>query len=298
MNTKTITVPSAFGRTTRRQALKGLGAGALGLTALGMFPSKAFAALSTGDIGILNFALNLEYLEAEFYTYATTGKGLEAAGIAVDGRGTPGGVNIKPNPQVPFSTPAIQQYAQEITADEQAHVKYLRRGLGGLAVARPAIDLKDSFTAAAQAAGLIGAGDTFDPFANELSFLLAAFIFEDVGVTAYTGAVQLLNSKAVLLAAARIMGAEAYHASNIRTKIFEYGGDAQNAAQKISDLRDVLSGAGDDDQGVVLNGVANIIPLNADGLISFRTARLVLNIVYFGVNAAKGGFYPNGINAG
>jgi len=38
------------------------------------------------EIDILNFALNLEYLEAEFYTYATTGKSISSFGIGAKGR--------------------------------------------------------------------------------------------------------------------------------------------------------------------------------------------------------------------
>lgn len=305
--TKSNILGSVDKLTTRRQALANFGLGAIGLGALSTFTRNAkadeddaggSATPTSSDVNILNFALNLEYLEAEFYTYATTGAGIQALGIKVNGLGKPGNVIITPNPQVPFATPSIQQYALEIAADEQAHVRLLRAVLGSKAVARPTIDLQGSFTAAAQAAGIIGPADTFDPFADEMSFLLAAFIFEDVGVTAYRGAAPLLNNKTILSAAAGLLGTEAYHASNIRTQIFDAGATAQDAAQKISDLRDTLDGSGDDDQGVVLNGMANIVPTDGNGLVFARTAAQVLAIVYFSRTAKKGGFFPNGINTG
>ncbi len=299
---------SPFGNLTkslsRRQALRNLGLGAAGMTALGAFSKNAFAQQSGPglDVAVLEFALNLEYLEAEFYTYASFGTGIESQGIAVNGRGTAGTVTIKANPKVNFTTPAIEQYASEIGRDERTHVTFFRSALstaGAQPIARPAIDLQNSFNTLAQAAGI---GQSFDPYANEVNFLLGAFIFEDVGVTLFGGSARLLTNKDILESAAGILAVEAYHAGNIRVNIFALGrampaGDSNpiTIARKISDLRKMLSGA-DDDQGVELNGQANIVPTDSNGRAFRRTPRQGLNIVYGAVGASKGLFFPNGVN--
>jgi hypothetical protein len=175
------------------------------------------------DPDILNFALNLEYLEAQYYAYATTGAGLPAN--LLTGTGTAGAV--RGGAQVPFSDPVIARYAREIAADELAHVTYLRNALGStVAVAQPVIDISvgpnSAFSAAAVAAKLISAGQTFNPYLNDETFLLGAFIFEDVGVTAYKGAAPLLT-KTYIEAAAGILAVEAYHAATIRTELYRKG---------------------------------------------------------------------------
>ncbi|MBV9655285.1 MAG: ferritin-like domain-containing protein [Acetobacteraceae bacterium] len=294
----------------RRNLLRGAGLGAAaaaaatglrGVGAVGLIPAAHADGYRPPDVDILNFALNLEYLEAEFYQRAVYGVGL--SGADTGGLGTQGGVTG--GSQVPFRTAALQQGAAEIAADELAHVRFLRSALGDAAVAEPAIDLVGSFTNAAIAAGVIQPGQTFNPFADEVSFLLGAFIFEDVGVTAYNGAAPLIHSRSYLGAAASILAVEAYHASEVRVALYALGLSEQ--AGKISALRAAASAAAapegspaasgvPDDQGIVVNGVVNIVPTDANGLAFARTTAQVLNIVYLGGASAGFGFFPDRLN--
>jgi hypothetical protein len=178
-------------------------------------------------------------------------------------------------------------------------VRFLRAALESVRrqpVARPQIDLVGSFNALG---GLLGIGN-FDPFASEINFLLGAFIFEDVGVTAYKGASPLVNNKAFLEAAAGILGVEAYHAGSIRTLLYQRGADIQGVVNQISAIRASLdnlpAGATPLDQGILVGGHANLIPTDSNSVAFSRSTRQVLNIVYGGANATKGLFYPNGMN--
>jgi hypothetical protein len=305
MNTKEDAIISVFNaRKTRRSALRTMGLGALAMSGVGLLAQKARAADGPGqDAEVLNFALNLEYLEAQYYIYATTGQSIQSMGVAITGAGTQGTVTIKANPQVPFSIPAVQQYAQEIATDELNHVKFLRAALIGAGVqpvAMPSIDLLNSFTTAAQAAGVVPSGTAFDPFASDTNFLIGAYIFEDVGVTAYHGGAPLITNKDYLSAAAGIMGTEAYHAGIVRTLLYQMGSATQTITTQISALRATLdgtgTGAGSDDAGVVLNGVAHLVPTDPNSLVFSRTTQQVLNIVYGAQNSTGGLFYPNGMN--
>lgn len=278
----------------RRGILQGTGLGALALgglatgAALTSFARPADAQGIT-DADILNFALNLEYLEAQFYVFATTGHGLPASDTTGK-NGPPGPVSFPTTP--PNLSGVVLQYAMEIANDELDHVLFLRSVLGSDAVSQPALDLNNSFNVLAAAAGL---PTPFNPYASNNSFLLGAYIFEDVGVTAYHGAAPLVQNKQILAAAAGILGTEAYHASEIRLQLFQLGQPYINDTIKISKLRAKLSQA-NDDQGVVLSGMPNIALTDSHGLVFARTPRQVLNIVYGAIGASHGLFFPNGLN--
>jgi hypothetical protein len=265
--------------------------------------ARSASAQTLTDADILNFALNLEYLEAQFYLLAVNGTGLPNASLT--GTGTRG--NLQGGRQVTFTDPVVRQYAKEIAADEAAHVNFLRAQLGSAAVSMPEIDIRGGaantpFGAAAAAAGLPA---TFDPYASDENFLLGAFIFEDVGVTAYKGAAPLITSKIFLEASAGILAVEAYHAGLIRTVLYAKGVATpalRTSADAISNARDGLDGASDLDQGISPIGTgetrqSNIVPLDANGIAFSRSAGQVLNIVYLNrLAVTAGGFFPNGVN--
>lgn len=242
------------------------------------------------DADYLNFALNLEYLEANFYTLAATGQTIDMLNIALTGTGTQGVVVTKPGGPtacaVKFVNPLVANYCKEIAQEERNHVAFLRSALTSSAVAQPQIDLYNSFNTLAPLLAGLGL-TTFDPFADDASFLLGSYIFEDVGVTAYTGAAPLLTNSGNLDAAAGIQGVEAYHAGLIRTTLYGLDqvpnpiagagiamaqpGTLRAVATAISKLRASVDGSmsttaartqGDDiglgTQQVMLNGTANL----------------------------------------
>ncbi len=246
----------------RRKFVKRAGATGLGVAAMTMLGGslgKLQAANAVTDADILNFALNLEYLEAEFYLMATWGTTLQGLGVVnssqVSGPTTGGKM-------VNFSGVNFAFAASALRTDEVAHVKLLRTALGSAAVKKPAINLD-----------ALGYG-----FANVQEFFKLGRQFEDVGVSAYLGAAPAITDKMYLLTAGEILSTEAQHSGSVRLGCIWYGVN--------SPAVDSLDVPPTQDKPYCVDANALSIP---------RTTSQVLKIVYGG-GAHSGGFYPNGMN--
>jgi len=260
----------------RRSLLKKLGvataAVGAGFAAGGVKLSAASSSPTVVDV--LQFALNLEYLEAEFYTVATTGKTIDMPpyNIGITGSGTAG--TARNGKMVNFANNLVftAAVAAQIGQDERSHVTLLRTALqkaGVTPVAQPEINLN-----------ALGLG-----FGNEAEFLTLARIFEDIGVTAYGGAAQLpvVTNSPYIGTAARILAAEAEHVGNIRLQV------ARLAIKSIKlDGVDIVPPP---------TGTEFISADPATGLTAIRTPGQVLFLAYgMMANATAGGFFPNGVN--
>lgn len=177
----------ALGGDTRSQFLRraGLAGGAVigGGAVLGALAPAAMAfttgnrppaKFGKGDIGILNYALTLEYLEATFYNEATA--------------------NQRRTAFIPNNQPEAHVFLRTVTDDENQHVKALKKVLGRHAIKKPKFNYH---------------GDN----ADYKRFLAASFTFENEGVHAYSGQAFNIKDPKVLAAALSIVTVEARHAS-------------------------------------------------------------------------------------
>ena len=169
---------------SRRHALK-WGLFGIGTAVLTGIPKALMAQTSSksltfnaDDIGILNFALLLEELEAAFYPAAIqSGK---------------------------ITDPKERDYLTAIGNHEAAHVKFLREVLGSNAL----FQTRDLSLNQAGLGALL---------TDRSTILNSAVTLEDLGVHAYNGAGPSLTNPTYILAAGSIVSVEGRHAAGVRS---------------------------------------------------------------------------------
>jgi hypothetical protein len=165
---------------SRRSFLKKAGLGGAAVMGSGallsaLTPAGAMAAgkgrppasFGKGDIGILNYALTLEYLEAAFYNECTKNKVASGAEQSA--------------------------FLKRTTADENAHVAFLKKALGSKATKAPSVDFGDA--------------------TSKAKWLGTSMVLENTGVKAYGGQALNISNPAYIAAALSIWAVEARHAS-------------------------------------------------------------------------------------
>jgi hypothetical protein len=300
--TDNVEMPSGRSRRSLFGASSTGMAAAASIGVAAVMASESARAATISDADIFNFALNFEYLGAEYYLRAVTGQGIAAISPSLvtgapNGGGTgtttaAGTIYAPANTLVPFSDSAVAYFAEQLANDELAHVKTVRAVLGNASVAEPSISF-DFYSQIARDAGLVGPTEFFNPFESEINFLLGAYLLEDVCVTALCGAAALVTDKVNLAYAAGFLGVEAQQAGAIRGFLSQFGAGA--ATNAISALRASLSTVGD--QGTADEGNPfNISNGDSQAQAFRRTPAQVLAIAYAGAGLPGGGIFPNGVS--
>jgi len=276
--------------------MTGVAAGAGMMSGCSTSNSVAVTTASTAQIDMLNFALNVKYLQATFYSFIAKGTDLTGSAVTNSGPITGGtaaltftGVNAQ----------QITDMVNEIYYDEKNHVSTLMSLLGISAVFRPAINLGGFGTITAT---------------NALSI---ARLLEDVGVTAYAGIIGSLSSSDITLLG-QIMGADSVHAGILRLTALQ---NPTIAAYIKADTLDVapfdpgtaaLAAAGPTASGgfFATAGATTASTAYPAGFAFTRTISQALAILFgtetatgsttsvtvAAIGTTSGGFFPNGVN--
>jgi hypothetical protein len=236
-------------RLNRRNFMAGLGvtgaaAGAALVSSRKSSRPNVVSANGPTQNDVLNFALNLEYLEATFYSFVTQGTDLPAS-VTV-GSGTV----YQPPAKVTFTTQQLTDLFNEIYYDELQHVINLRAVLGGAAISRPSLNLQSLGTSTSTTAVTI----------TPATAIATARLFEDVGVTAYAGAAGFLSGTN-LTYAAQILAVEGFHAGALRLVSIQQA--APYAAAAYLWFNGVLTSG-----SAVISGVSNTAGLSVGNVLT------------------------------
>lgn len=266
-------------RMNRRKMLAGLGVGAAAVSAAALTgcssngPVVVTPPAGSGTpsvLDVLNFALNLEYFEATYYSYLVTGSGLSASLMGSSPGAVTGGAKVT------FQYSSIANIAANLMTEEIQHVQFLQAAItaaGGTPVAMPALNLQPS---------------TAYAITNDAQFVAISRTIEAVGVSAYEGAAGYLTSSPTTLTfAASIHDLEAQHEGALRQACI-YFPSGTAVTSPAADSMDIPPTA---------TAIFNTNPTT--GLNTVRTVSQVLQIVYAApgqTGVSKGGFFPNGMN--
>ncbi|XP_073225584.1 ferritin-like catalase Nec2 [Cicer arietinum] len=266
--------------------------------------SKPISQQKPLDSDHIEFALNLEYLEAEFFLYGSSGHGLDVVAPKL-AEGGPSPIGGKLAELSPIVHSKIKLFVDPFCRAIKSAVK---------GFPRPLLDLsKSSFAKVMDSAFGRPLVPPFDPYANDINFLLASYVIPYVGLTGYVGANPLLVYYTSKQLVGGLLGVESGQDAVIRTLLYQadnqkllvkpYDVSVAEFTNRISTLRNKLGHGGLKDEGLVVSKKqgsegsvsGNILAGDKYSLSYPRTPQEILRIVYgSGNESVPGGFYPHG----
>jgi len=249
-----------------------------------------YSSIPKSDVDLLEFPLNLEFLEAEFFLHSSLGYGLDEFAPNLT-KGGPSPIGAKRANLDPFTQDIIKQFAFQ----EVGHLRAIQKKVKGFP--RPLLDLsKESFAKVVDTAFGGKLTPPFDPYANGINFLLASYLIPYVGLTGYVGTIPKLEAPDSRRLVAGLLGVESGQDAVIRAYLYEhaqekvkpYGLTVAEFTHSFSELRDKLGHAGYKDEGLVVplskgaegEVTGNVLAGDEDSVAFDRTAEEILRIVY------------------
>ncbi|KAK4338978.1 hypothetical protein RND71_040440 [Anisodus tanguticus] len=261
--------------------------------------------VAKSDVDLLEFPLNLEYLEAEFFLWAAFGRGLDSFAPNLAAGGPP-----PIGARVAKLSPLIRDVIVQFGFQEVGHLRAIKKTVPGFP--RPLLNLSaESFGTVMNDAFGHPLEPPFNPYANDINFLLASYVVPYVGLTGYVGANPKLLSPTAKKLAAGLLGVESGQDAVLRTLLYEraiekvepYGITVAEFTSRISKLRNKLGHRGLKDEGLIVKPKegaeaklkGNLLAGDRHSLAYDRTPEEILRIVYgTGKESKPGGFYPKG----
>ncbi|KAK2080631.1 hypothetical protein QBZ16_000485 [Prototheca wickerhamii] len=230
------------------------------------------------DADLLNFLVNTECLEAEFNSLAAFGVGMHPKLFGKASETPTGGKKADLSWD-------IQLWAEEVARDEIGHVRILHEALGADGVCNV----------------------EWDPYKNDINFILSTFALEEIGATGdkgITGLVAFNGNATVVDLVGGLAQSAGYQSAADRFLLWtlrnetvpEFGKTVAEVTGAITQRRQALTGHVSVDQALVYRGGINVVPTEGNGVTIARTPQQVLSILTEGASNGKGGFFPDGVN--
>ncbi|CAK7351721.1 unnamed protein product [Dovyalis caffra] len=263
--------------------------------------------IKANDKDLIQFPLNLEFLEAEFFLNGALGRGLDAFEPAFAAGGPPPIGAQKAN-----LDPVTRRIIEEFGYQEVGHLRAIITTVGG--TPRPLYDLSpQAFGKLFDKAIGYKLDPPFNPYSNTVNYLLASYAIPYVGLVGYVGTIPLLANYTSKSLVASLLGVESGQDAVIRALLYEkanekvlpYSITVAEFTNAISNVRNELAMCGIKDEGLIVplylgaenRTESNILSADTNSLSYARSQPEILRILYgTGSEYKPGGFLPRGGN--